>query len=306
MKTVEDYFKSFLSEIQLTPTQRADSKTKYQGVINCLSNHFYKRARQDNDQFLFGSYKTKTNIRPLDNGSDVDVLFKISEDCYNRYKNNPSGLLQEIRNALKDTYTTTDEIKAWGKVVLVKFSNGHHNVELLPALENTEGTFKIPNTKNGGSWENFNPRDQVNAFYDSKDHKLVREIAQMTKCWVRNTTTMTYKSFQIMSDVIDFVNTNYPNGKDDTDYDTIMFEFFSYLKNKTYRSHISIISSHIDTAKARAVKAIEYRNNGKYIEATQEWQKIFGSMFKVAIENDTTKNQSVRTFTAAASPWSMI
>ena len=117
---------------------------------------------------------------------------------------------------------------------------------------------------------------------------------------------MTYKSFQIMSDVIDFVNTNYPNGKDDTDYDTIMFEFFSYLKNKTYRSHISIISSHIDTAKARAVKAIEYRNNGKYIEATQEWQKIFGSMFKVAIENDTTKNQSVRTFTAAASPWSMI
>ena len=149
MYTVEDFFKSFLSDIQLTSTQRADAQTKYQGVINCLSNHFYNRARQDKDQFLFGSYKTKTNIRPLDNGSDVDVLFKISSDCYNRYKNNPSGLLQEIRNALKCTYTTTDEIKAWGKVVLVKFSDGHHNVELLPALENANGTFTSPSLRYG-------------------------------------------------------------------------------------------------------------------------------------------------------------
>ena len=306
MKTVEDFFKSFLSDIQLTSTQRADAKTKYQGVINCLSNHFYKRARQDNDQFLFGSYKTKTNIRPLDNGSDVDVLFKISSDCYNRYKNNPSGLLQEIRNALKDKYSTTDKIKAWGKVVLVEFSDGHHNVELLPALENANGTFKIPNTESGGSWENFDPRGQVDAFDESKDHELVREIVQMAKCWKRNTNSMTYKSYKIMADAIDFVNAFYPNGKVDKDYDDIMLDFFAYLKNRTFWPHLNVISSYITTAHSRAVKAIEYRNNGKYIEATQEWQKIFGSMFKVATENDTTKNQSTRSFTEAASPWSMI
>lgn len=306
MKNVEDYFNSFLSDLHLTSTQRADAKTKYQGVINCLSNHFYKRARQDSDQFLFGSYKTKTNIRPLDNGSDVDVLFKISEDCYNRYKNNPSGLLQEIRKALKNTYTTTDEIKAWGKVVLVKFSDGHHNVELLPAFENSNGTFKIPNTENGGSWEKFDPRGQVDAFYESKDYELVREIVQMTKCWVRNTASMTYKSYKVMADTIDFVNAYYPNGKSNSDYDSIMLDFFTYLKNRTFLTHLSAINSHITTAHSRAVKAVEYRNNGKYIEATQEWQKIFGTMFKVATENDTTKNQSVKTFNNAASPWSMI
>lgn len=306
MKNVENYFNTFLSDLQLTSTQRADAKTKYQGVINCLSNHFYKRARQDSDQFLFGSYKTKTNIRPLDNGSDVDVLFKISEDCYNRYKNNPSGLLQESRKALKNTYTTTDEIKAWGKVVLVKFSDGHHNVELLPAFENPNGTFKIPNTENGGYWEIFDPRGQVDAFYKSKDYELVREIVQMAKCWVRNTASMTYKSYKVMADTIDFVNAYYPNGKGDSDYDSILLDFFTYLKNRTFWPHLSAISSHITTAHSRAVKAIEYRNNGKYIEATQEWQKIFGTMFKVATENDATRNQSVRTFTNAASPWSMI
>lgn len=305
MKTVEDFFNSFLSDLHLTPTQREDAKTKYQGVISCLSNHFYGRARQDNDQFLFGSYKTKTNIRPLDNGSDVDVLFKISEDCYKRYKGNPSGLLQEIRKALKDKYTSTEKIKAWGKVVLINFSDGHHNVELLPAFENSNGTFKIPNTENGGSWENFDPRGQIDAFYNSRDHELVREIVQMTKCWVRNTATMSYKSFKVMEDAIDFVNTYYPNGKGNYDYDEIMLDFLTSLKNKTYLSHLSPISSYIDTARTRAVKAIEYRNNGKYIEATQEWQKIFGNMFKIATENDTTKNQSARTFTEAASPWSM-
>ena len=305
MKTVEDFFNSFLSDLHLTPTQREDAKTKYQGVISCLANHFYGRTRQDCDQFLFGSYKTKTNIRPLDNGSDVDVLFKISDECYKRYKDNPSGLLQEIRKALKDKYTSTDQIKAWGKVVLIKFSDGHHNVELLPAFEKTNGTFEIPNTENGGSWENFDPRGQIDAFNNSKDHNLVREIVQMTKCWVRNTATMSYKSFKVMEDAIDFVNTYYPNGKGNHNYEEIMLDFLTSLKNKTYLSHLCPISSYIDTAHARAVKAIEYRNNGKYIEATQEWQKVFGNMFKVATENDTTKNQSARTFTEAASPWSM-
>ena len=40
MKKVEDFFKSFLSDIQLTSTQRADAQTKYQGVINCLLTTF--------------------------------------------------------------------------------------------------------------------------------------------------------------------------------------------------------------------------------------------------------------------------
>lgn len=307
MKNVEDFYKSFLSDLKLTPVQRDDAKTKYQGVINSLAHYFYDRARQDNDQFLFGSYKTKTNIRPLDEGSDVDVLFKIDEDTYQRYENNPSGLLQEIRNALKETYSTTETIKAWGKVVLVKFSNGHHNVELLPARENPDGTFKIPNTENGGIWENkFDPRGQVDDFYLSKNHELVRDIVQMSKCWIRNTATMSYKSFKLMEDAIDFVNSYYPNGKCDNDYDNIMLDFFTILNNKKeYTIHLSAIDSYINSAHSRAVKAIEYRNNGKYIEATQEWQKIYGSMFKIATENDTTKNQQTRSFNEAASPWSM-
>jgi len=144
MKKIEDLFQDFISGLHLTEEQNNDAKKKYTGVCDLLVlHHFYDRELEDGDKFLFGFYKTKTNIRPLDNGSDVDVLFKISEDKYEQYKDNPEGLLQEVRKALMEKYITTDEIHAWGKVVLVQFSGGHHNVELLPALENEDGTFKI-------------------------------------------------------------------------------------------------------------------------------------------------------------------
>jgi DNA polymerase sigma len=148
---MEENFSIFLDNLKLTQNQREDAKKKYEGVINCMARHFYDRSKNDGDQYLFGSYKTKTAIRPIEGGSDVDVLFKIDKDTYEKYKNNTSGLLQECRNALKDTYSTTEEIHAWGKVVLVKFCDGTHNVEVLPALEKDDSKFCIPNTEDGGA-----------------------------------------------------------------------------------------------------------------------------------------------------------
>lgn len=111
MTTIEGLFKDMLANIELTSAQKDDAKTKYSGVVDCLSRHFNGRNRNCHDQYLFGSYKTKTAIRPLESGSDVDVLFKISEEKYKQYENNPGGLLQEVRKALKDTYSTTDKIR---------------------------------------------------------------------------------------------------------------------------------------------------------------------------------------------------
>lgn len=305
MTTIEDLFIGMLSDLELTSNQKEDAKTKYQGVIDCLANHFNGRNRKDGDQFLFGSYKTKTAIRPLDNGSDVDVLFKISEDTYKKYKDNPGGLLQEVRKALKAKYTTTDEIKAWGKVVLVQFSDGHHNVEVLPAFENDDETFKIPNTSNGGYWEqSFDPRAQVDAFQGSNaaTSELTRQLAIIIKRWVRNTSTLTYKSFRVVEDVIEFCNANYSSGRGSTSYDQVVTEFFTYLKTHQSKQHRVNILNHIETAHTRATKALEFRKEGKYIKASEEWNKVFGDMFKLATQNEP-QQASAQTFSQAASPW---
>lgn len=305
MKNIEDLFCDMLSELELTSTQKGDAKTKYQGVIDCLAHHFYERRWTENDKYLFGSYKTKTAIRPLDKGSDVDVLFKISEDIYEKYKENPGGLLQEIRKALKDKYTTTEAIKAWGKVVLVQFSDNHHNVEVLPAFENDDCTFKIPNTANGGSWEkSFNPRSQINLFNISNTNtsELTRELTMIVKRWVRNTNTLYYKSYLVVEDVIEFCNSLYCKGRGDTPFDQVVTDYFTYMKSHQGKQHRKNILSYLETAHTRATKALQLRKEGKYIKASEEWNKVFGEKFKLATE-DALQQTEARMFTQAASPW---
>ena len=106
--------------------------------------------------------KKNTNIRPISENQDVDVLFKIPKETFDKFDNYKSNgqsvLLQEIKNILKKTFPTTEKISAWGKVILVKTKNGTRNIELLPAYEMENSKFKIPNSENGGSWEIFDPR----------------------------------------------------------------------------------------------------------------------------------------------------
>ncbi len=305
MNNIENLFEEFIGNLSLTEVQRNDAKTKYTGVIDCLAKHFYDRNSNSDDKFLFGSYKTKTNIRPIDDGSDVDVLFKIDADIYTRYKENPSGLLQKIRKALKEKYSTTEEIHAWGKVVLVKFSNGHHNIEVLPAFENEDGTFRIPNTEDGGTWEDcFDPREQVDCFSESNENSnnLTRELTKILKNWVRNTSSLTYKSYQLVNDVIAFLNASYPNGKGNSKYDQIVQAFFIYKKNRLVSKDKRYC--HFETAIKRANKAVQYEKEGKHIEASEEWRKIFdASMFPKADENEQ-REQNVLYFSNAPKPWS--
>jgi hypothetical protein len=302
---MKENFSNFLDNLKLTQNQREDAKKKYEGVINCLTRHFYDRSKNDGDQYLFGSYKTKTAIRPIEDGSDVDVLFKIDKDTYEEYKNDTSGLLQECRNALKDTYSSTEEIHAWGKVVLVKFCDGTHNVEVLPALEKDDSKFRIPNTEDGGSWDDFDPRSQIDTFQDSNEATdgLTKACSMMIKNWVRNTSTLEYKSYSIVEDVILFINKIYPDGKGNENYDVIIRDFFHFwirqISNNDNRR------SHFQTALDRANKAVEYEKEGKHIEASEEWRKIFTpSLFPHSDKNEEKKDET-KHFSTAARPWSI-
>ena len=237
---MEREFLDFINEITLTQCQCEDAQTKYTGVCQKLYSHYYNGEYDDGKKYLFGSYKTKTNVRPLTEDQDVDVLFKIPQSTYDKFdkyeSNGQAALLQEVRNILKEKYTTTDTIKAWGKVVLVQFQENHHNVELLPALEQDDGAFLIPNSENGGSWETFDPRAEVERFQTSNEstNGLTRELAKMLKTWAHNTTSMSYKSCKRLDDVITFLDEFYPQGKETTSYAKIVFDFFDYMSSRVF------------------------------------------------------------------------
>ncbi len=297
-------FNQFSENIRLTESQETDAKTKYTGVCKTLHKSYYENEYDGKTKFLFGSYKTKTNTRPLSPNQDVDVLFKIPEKIYNKFKNyagnGSSALLQEIKDTLKKTYTTTNEIKGWGKVVIVKFADNNHNVEVLPAFELEDKTFKIPNSTNGGSWDDFDPRKQVDIFQTSNDttNRLTADLTRMMKTWVKNISSLDYKSYSLLNDIMDFLKNDYKNGADYSDYHLVIKDCFTYLKDNCDNN----LDSHLKTAFDSAEKAVDYINNHKPSEASMEYRKIFGNEYPLVSKNPV-KESKTREFALPSSPY---
>ena len=306
---MKEEFKKFNENIRLTNEQEDDAKTKVKEVSKKLHSNYYSNEYDGNTKFIFGSYKTKTNVRPLSAMQDVDVLFKIPKETFDKFdsyeSNGQSALLDEIKNILKEKYSTIDKISAWGKVVLVKFSENHHNIEVLPAFELDNGKFKIPNTEDGGYWEIFDPRKQVSEFQVSNDktNGLTSELSRMIKSWIRNTSSLNYSSFQMIDEIMSFLKDEFTSGAEYGEYPEVIKNFYDSLKSNCSEE----IGSHVSTAFARAVKAIEYMDDNKPKEASEEWIKIFGELvFPKVKENPQKENNTnkSRTIINPSAPWS--
>lgn len=277
--SINDQFLKFYDNIKLTPAQRDDAVTKHTGVCKKLHDYYYPTIEYNGStKLLIGSYAKHTHIRPA---RDIDVIFIMPPEKFNQYDDNQSNcqsqLLQDIKKILEEKYLNTP-IRAYEKVVVLEFADTKHDVELLPAWENDDGTFKIPNSANGGSWENWDPRMEIKNVSDS-DAKTgkTRAVVRMVKKWSENCTAK-IKSYKIEDKVISYfsVNTDYT-----IDYPILVRNFFEYFYNATAEEGLR---SHLLTALNRAKKAREYEANNKLDDALAEWQKIFGNDFYLTLE----------------------
>lgn len=287
---MDNLFKKFISNIMLSGAQKEDAQKKYNGVSETLHDHYYPNIKYNGStKLLIGSYGKLTNIRPP---RDIDLIFKMPEEEFERIDNlsgnKQSQLLQEIRSILKDTYSTTDKISAFGKVVVVNFSDGTHSVELLPGWETSGEKFKIPNSENGGSWEIFDPIAEMN-YISISNQKTGRtyEFIRILKKWCENC-SVPLKSF-----IVEVLSVQYLNNLDITklqeSYSAMVSEFFDYLIGKANNS-LNLPSgkniflgdewlSRTESARERAIKALEYEDSAKMEEAAEEWKKVFGDDF---------------------------
>lgn len=262
-----------LRRLRLTKPQRDDAVTKYTQVAKLLHSKFYDTAYDGSTKLIIGSYGKKTNIRPP---GDIDLLFKIPLETYEQYLNHsdngPSALLQRIRTILGDKYTATEKISAWGKVVLVKFSDGKHNVELLPGYE-IEGVFMIPNSEDGGSWESFDARADLKIVSDSQTATggKTRPLVKIIKRWGKMNSTMTIKSFEIEKLCADFLEQE--DWGEET-WSELIAHFFSWLSQNAQQD-----VTFIKTANTRASNAYACELKGEIENACDEWKKIFGAAF---------------------------
>lgn len=228
--------------------------------------------------FFLAHTKKNTTIRPFIEGQDVDVLFKIPEDDFERFddqENGQSALLSLIRKILMDSkYALGEKPKAWGKVILIKTADGTHNIELLPAFEQSDKTFLIPNTENSGAWENFDPRSELKRFNDSNSETdgFTVELSRMIKRWKQEVASLSIRSFEIEGYVIDFLDSYDASS---VSCSKLIKDFFDYFSSKVDDDN----ASYIKTAKDRATKAFAYEENDKFEKATEEWKKVFGNSF---------------------------
>jgi len=276
---INDQFIKFYENIKLTSLQRDDAITKYTGVCKKLHDFYYPTIEYNgNTKLLFGSYGKQTHIRPA---RDIDVIFIMPPEKFNQYDDNQSNcqsqLLQDIKKILEEKYPDTP-IKAFGKVVVLEFADTKHDVELLPAWENENGTFKIPNSENGGSWEQWDPRSGIKKIKDSDtDTGKTKTLIRMIKKWSENC-TVKLKSYQIENKVLDFFSFNDCTEKE---YTEIVKSFFDYFHNTETDENIK---SYLATALSRVKKACDFERDEKFDEAIAEWRKIFGDDFPATIE----------------------
>jgi hypothetical protein len=206
---------------------------------------------------------------------------------YDDNKTNPqSQLLQDIKKILEEKYPGTP-IKANEKIVAVQFADGTHDVEVVPAWELTNGSFRIPNSGNGGSWEDYDYRADIARVKDSEAKTgQTKFLIRAIKKWYDNCSVQV-KTFEIEESVLSFFDSNTAS----QDRASLIKNFFEYFLDYTDDDKTK---SHITTAINRAKKAVEFETNGEYDKAIDEWVKIFGNDFPKTINKTDNSIDELR------------
>lgn len=290
---VTQRFKQFNESLKLTEDQLEDGRMKHHGVRKCLNAHYYGSSSETENSFLIGSWGKLTRVRPP---RDVDLYFELPLAVYTRFEqyvgNKQSALLQEVKNVLQATYSTTD-MSGDGQVVIVRFNS--INVEVVPAFRLNDGQYWICNTNDGGSYKTTDPKAEeahisnVHAIHNNN----LRPLVKMAKAW-QSYCNVPLKSFYLELLMAEFLAQSEWRNYGFYFYDWLLRDFFGYLKTKengllfapgTYEVLFlgDAWKSRCDSAYDRAVNACDYERDDYVALAGTEWQKIFGTQVPMTV-----------------------
>ena len=169
------------------------------------------------------------------NVSDFDYIFSLPSEVYRRFDsyegNGQSALLQEIKNELLKRYPNT-KIKGDGQVVVIDFSDGG-KIELVPAFEQSDGNFKYPDSRNGGSWKTTKPKPEIekskslNSNFNNHFSNLTRLIRQ----W-KNHMGFSFKGLLIDTFISDLIDDKGISEIYYSDYNILLKDIFEYFSNQ--------------------------------------------------------------------------
>lgn len=183
-----------------------------------------------------------------------------------------------------------------------------HYSSPLPAYEITDeedddkGKFWIPNTEGIGEWELFDPRKEIADFQTSntKTKGLTADLTRMLKTWVRQVATLDYASYELLRDVIAFLDDKDWSGCDYSKCSAYLLGFFDYIDGEKTDGKLE---SHIQTALTRVKKAVKCEQEGNPKDAAEWWQNIFGNEFPSVEDTRDDGSNGTRTFSNPNRPY---
>ncbi|MEA9979692.1 MULTISPECIES: SMODS domain-containing nucleotidyltransferase [unclassified Pseudomonas] len=276
-------FKDFVSNLRIT--NHVTIEDRYAGITRSL-NKYFRTLDSTANNLQVGSYGRWTAIKGV---SDLDMLYIMPDSDWDRYnkEGGQSKLLSDTKAAIQERYSTTT-ITVDRLVVCVKFQN--FNVEVQPVFKQDDGSFKYPDTYNGGSWKITKPKDEIKATSDVDDDQNgnLRRLCKMLRAWKNK------HGIGIGGLLIDTLAHNFLTQTDDyaeksfASYDCMVRDFFYYASNlpqqERYaalgsRQHVKVKQKFQKPAKRAyelSLKAIEAA--GKENEG-ERWKKVFGRDF---------------------------
>lgn len=296
--TVAEMFEQFVNNLVID--KREEISGRYGEITCCLNKEYRDTESKTANSLQVGSYGRYTAIKGV---SDLDMIYIMPNSEWDRFKDGrQSALLQEVKNVIKDRYPNTD-IRSDGQVVVVSFTN--YEIEVVPAFEQEDGSFKYPDTNNGGSWPSTKPRSEIKAISDldkAKNFNL-RRLCKMVRAWKNK------HGVEMGGLLIDTLAYNFLNSTKEYDdksylyYDWLVRDFFKYLSELPDQDfylapgsnqRVNVKKKFQQKAKKAhelCLKAIEADGQE---EVNNKWKKVFGRPFPVAVTT-TSETAAIKT-----------
>jgi len=286
--TVSEMFTEFLNALKIDNADQIS--LRYGEITSCLNKKFRDSDSKTNNSLQVGSYGRWSAIKGI---SDLDMLYIMPKGKWADYKDGKqSQLLTATKDVIKARYPSTD-VRVDRLVVTVTYTDFH--IEVQPVFEQDDGSFKYPDTYNGGSWKITKPREEITAMKEfvSQKNKNLRRLCKMVRAWKNK------HGVGIGGLLIDTLAHNFL--KSTTDYDDKSFlyydfmgrDFFKYLMDQPDKDHYKALGSgqNVKVKKKFQKKAKKaYKLCLKAIEADgsdsahDKWKKVYGRPFPAKLK----------------------
>lgn len=285
--SIADTFKQFLSNLAVD--NAATISSRYEEITCSLNKRFRNTESKDANSLQVGSYGRWTAIKGI---SDLDMLYIMPKgewETYNK-EGGQSKLLSDAAAAIRARYPQTT-VRVDRLVVSAVYSK--FRVEAQPVFEQDDGSFKYPDTYDGGKWKITKPREEIQAMSDfvAEKNKNLRRLCKMARAW-KNKHGVGMGGLLIDTLAYTFLNsTDEYDDKSYLYYDFLSRDFFCYLKDLPKQERYAAIGSgqHVKVKKNFQRKAKKaYELCLKAIEAegqdnqNDKWRKVYGRLFPAA------------------------